>query len=50
MLTMRCVDSDPLHHGSIKIESQPDLFTRFVITLPVFNPNIESKRLSLLRS
>jgi len=38
------------HHGSIEIESQPGLFTRFIITLPVFNPNIESERLSLLRS
>lgn len=37
------------HHGSIEIESQPGLFTRFIITLPVYNPNIESERLSLLR-
>jgi len=36
------------HHGSIEIESQPGLLTRFIITLPVFNPNIESERLSLL--
>jgi signal transduction histidine kinase len=38
------------HHGSIEIASQLGLFTRFIITLPVFNPNIESERLPLLRS
>ncbi|MGB5445693.1 MAG: ATP-binding protein [Psychromonas sp.] len=34
------------HNGTIKIESEPDQFTRFIVTLPVFNPNIENKKIS----
>ncbi len=36
------------HHGTIEIESQPGEFTRFIITLPIFNPNIESERTSVI--
>ncbi len=35
------------HNGFIEIESETDQFTRFIITLPVFNPYIESENLSL---
>ncbi|PKH04204.1 histidine kinase [Psychromonas sp. MB-3u-54] len=45
-----CTQIIKQHHGSIEIESQLGLFTRFIITLPVFNPNIESERLPLLCS
>ena len=33
------------HNGYIEIESEPDKFTRFIITLPVVNPYVESKQL-----
>lgn len=33
------------HNGYIEIESEPGKFTRFIITLPVFNPYIENKQL-----
>lgn len=35
------------HGGTIVVESEPTLFTRFIITLPVFNDYIESGRSSL---
>jgi signal transduction histidine kinase len=31
------------HHGSIEIESQPGVSTRFIITLPIANPHIENE-------
>ncbi|MEI6898148.1 MAG: ATP-binding protein [Psychromonas sp.] len=31
------------HGGTIEVESKPDLFTRFIITLPVFNAYIYTK-------
>lgn len=34
------------HNGFIEIESEENRFTRFIITLPVYNPHIESKHLS----
>ena len=35
------------HGGTIVVESEPTLFTRFIITLPVFNAYVESSRSSL---
>jgi len=32
------------HNGYIEIESEYGKFTRFIVTLPVFNPNIDSKK------
>jgi len=38
-----CLQIIKRHNGYIEIESEIDKFTRFIITLPVFNPCIESK-------
>ncbi len=42
-----CAQIIKRHNGTIEIESEADKFTRFIITLPVFNPCIEDKHLSL---
>ncbi|HEY5715789.1 MAG TPA: ATP-binding protein [Psychromonas sp.] len=42
-----CAQIIKRHNGSIEVESQVNQFTRFIITLPVFNPGIENKHLSL---
>ena len=38
-----CAQIIKRHHGIIDIESETGQFTRFIITLPVFNPHIENK-------
>ncbi len=37
------------HHGFIDIESKENQFTRFIVTLPVFNPCIESSHMHFVR-
>lgn len=36
------------HGGSIEVESEKDQFTRFIVTLPVFNSHIKSDRSALI--
>lgn len=45
-----CAQIIKRHHGVIEIESEAEKFTRFIITLPVFNPHIENKGGSLIGS
>ncbi|MFT6987352.1 MAG: signal transduction histidine kinase [Psychromonas sp.] len=41
-----CAQIINCHNGFIEIESEVGKFSRFIVTLPVFNPHIESKNCS----
>jgi len=45
-----CTQIIKRHGGSIEVESEVGCFTRFIVTLPVFNAYIESGRSSLIEA